>query len=174
MKPHACSVRHVSITRVCSLLPVLACFLVAASIGCSRYRQDKWTRARPETHPARVVVTYRGAPVEGAIVTFLTTLSDRQRDYDAVGYTGRDGACRMKTFREGDGAVAGIHRVRIEKTSFELGPGGEASGGGRLVNALPRRYASFGTSGLSAEVIPKMRNEFHFELDDVSTTKRKN
>jgi len=136
--------------------------------GCSRYHEDKWSRARPRTVPAGGVVEYQGKPVEGAIVTFIAKLEERNREYDARGYTDAKGRFRLKTFRPDDGAVVGTHRVRIEKSTAEplTGPGGGLSSAIKIAQHLPQRYGSFDTSGLTAEVTEKGPNEFAFKLDD--------
>lgn len=144
---------------------IVALVLVA---GCSRYHEDKWSRARPPTVRAGGVVEYQGKPVEGAIVTFITRVQDRNREYDARGYTDARGRFRLKTFRPDDGAVPGAHRVRVEKTTAEplKAAGGGPSDAVKIVQHLPRRYGSFDTSGLTADVTEKGPNQFVFTLDD--------
>lgn len=150
----------------------IACLVLVGvfTSGCSRYHEDKWSRARPRTVRAAGVVEYQGKPVEGAIVTFISRVEDRNREYDARGYTDAKGRFRLKTFREDDGAVVGTHRVRIEKDTMEATSastnGGPAASAMKLIRHLPKRYGSFDTSGLTAEVTQKGPNQFVFQLED--------
>jgi len=165
--------------------PLLPLVLIACCGGCQRYHEDAWSQARPPTYRCTGIVTLGGAPVERAIVTFVTAAdSPGGREYSAVGITDHAGRFVLQTFRPADGAVAGPHAVMIEKTSL---PGGEpaiaepspapqsGTTAGRaqrsrtvvppaVVHALPPAYARVETSGLSAEVLPGERNHFHFDL----------
>ena len=147
--------------------------------GCSRYVEDKWSRARPKTYPVRGIVQQEGRPIGGAVVTFLAR-SNAGSELAAVGLTNSSGRFELKTFRPGDGAIAASHRVTIEKRS--LGGGEPDTGkpfasqqeydaqraaGGRpkIGRELPAKYGSFDTSGLTAEVTEKGSNEFIFRLE---------
>jgi len=131
--------------------------LIASMLaGCSRYREDEWSRQWPSRFPAGGVVTLDGAPVAEAVVTFSITRADRDnKAFTAVGMTDPQGRFILRTFRPGDGAVEGKHAVTISKSSMEKGT---------LVNEIPSRFARFETSGLTAEVAAKMPNEFRFDL----------
>lgn len=143
--------------------------------SCSRTKEDKWTRARPKTHAVRGRVEMRRRPVEAAKVVFLTRLPENGRDYSAFGYTNAQGMFTLQTFRDGDGAVAGKHRVTIEKLTYE--PPATPRNEGDAVPApvekslLPDRYRSPDSSGLTAEVTVQGPNDFVFALDDLPTTK---
>jgi serine/threonine-protein phosphatase CPPED1 len=127
--------------------------------GCSRYHEDEWSRKWPPRHPAQGFVELDGSPLEGATVTFFTERADRGNEpFSAVGITDSAGRFVLKTFRPNDGAVAGTHIVMIEKSSFD-------DKTGRVVTALPRRYARQETSGLTAEVTEKGANDFTFQLE---------
>jgi hypothetical protein len=116
------------------------------------------------------------------VVTFLSRM-ESGGELSAVGLTDADGRFELKTYRPGDGAIAGSHRVAIEKRS--LG-GGEpdsgkpfasqqeyearrGTGAPKLVSEVPGSYGSFDTSGLTAEVSEKGPNEFVFKLDDAGS-----
>lgn len=154
---------------------------VAQGVGCSRYVEDKWSRARPATHRAGGVVEYRGQPLSRATITFVGRDDASGKEFSAVGLTDDRGRFRLQTFRPADGAVAGSHRVKIEKQS--LGGGSAAAvkpptnreeyeaelaaqAKMRVGSEIPPRYGSFDTSGLTAEVTEKGPNEFAFKLDD--------
>lgn len=157
-----------------SRLALVAIVLLGCA-SCSRAREDKWTRARPKTHAVRGRVEMQGRPVEAAKVVFLTTLPENGRDYSAFGYTNARGMFTLQTFRDGDGAVAGQHRVTIEKLTYE--PPAAPRNEGDAVPApvekshLPGRYRSPDASGLTAEVTAQGPNDFVFALDDLPTTK---
>lgn len=137
---------------------ILAGGLLLAGSGCSRYREDKWSRQWPPRYAAGGHVERNGAPVRDAVVTFFVWLPDRTPgEYTAVGMTDADGKFSLTTFRPGDGAVAGGHAVTVEKTSVK---------DGAFSNELPRKYSLRDTSGLTAEVTAKGPNEFVFKLDD--------
>jgi hypothetical protein len=135
----------------------VAGFLIASMLaGCSRYREDEWSRQWPPRFPTGGLVTLDGAPVAEAVVTFSITRTDRDnKSFTAVGMTDQQGRFALRTFRPGDGAVEGKHAVTISKSSLDKGS---------LAHAIPSRYARFETSGLEADVTVKTPNEFRFDL----------
>lgn len=149
--------------------------------GCSRYVEDKWSRARPATLRVGGTVEYQGKPVSRATVTFVARDETRGRDFSAAGFTDDRGRFALQTFRPGDGAIAGSHRVKIEKQSLGGGPPAPTTAprnreeyeaeratqaSAKVLSELPPRYGSFETSGLTAEVTEKGPNQFSFKLDD--------
>lgn len=139
-------------TDAARAVAVFACLLA----GCSKHREDEWSRQWPARFPTSGVVTLDGAPVAEAVVTFSITRSDRDnKAFTAVGMTDPQGRFFLRTFRPGDGAVEGTHAVTISKSSMDKGS---------LVNEIPARYARFETSGLTADVTKKTANELRFEL----------
>jgi len=164
------------------LVWVAACVTVVLAVGCSRYVEDKWSRARPATHRAGGVVEYQGKPVPRATITFVARDESRGKEFAAVGFTDDRGRYELKTFRPGDGAIAGSHRVTIEKRSLGGGqPVADKPPANReeydaqraaqarppkIVSELPAKYGDAKTSGLTADVTEKGPNEFVFRLDD--------
>lgn len=163
-----------------ALLPLV---LAVCCAGCRRFHEDAWSRARPPTYRCTGVVTLGGAPVERAIVTFVTPAEGAGRGgYAAVGVTDRAGRFALQTFRPADGAVVGLHAVMIEKSSL---PGGESPSAEpsppldssppikrpsrvappAVMHSLHPAYARAETSGLSAEVRSGGRNHFLFDLE---------
>lgn len=139
--------------------------LVGSSTGCSRYVEDKWSRDWPKRFPTSGIVELDGTPVEGATVIFFTVREDKgNKPYNAVGLTDSTGRFSLKTFRPGDGAVAGLHTVMIEKTSGGLKTSREEATS-KVVSHLPSRYARQETSGLTAEVTEQGPNDFTFRLE---------
>lgn len=144
-----------------------AAFLLGGVGGCARAPADRWTNQRPPTHRLGGTVTLAGAPVEGATVVFEAV----DQPLAAVGRTDGLGRFALRTFEAGDGAIAGRHRVRIEKLSEPppaLGPDGgppPAAIPAAPVSQLPTRYTAFETSGFEAVVDPAGRNEFAFAME---------
>jgi hypothetical protein len=148
-----------------SLVLLATVSLLAAASGCTRYREDEWSRAWPARVPASGLVTLDGQPVEGAYVAFATDRGGKA--YVAMAVTDALGRFRLQTFRPQDGAVPGMHRVQIEKTTFSDPPADlpiEASFTPAETSHLPKKYRSTKTSGLTAEVTEDGPNEFVLEL----------
>ncbi len=139
----------------------------------------------PKTYKVSGTVKQGGKPVDGALVTFLSTEGGKS----AVGSTNDKGEFKLSTFGPGDGALPGAYKVTITKTStppVSAGPvlqpgviasgdiaddyapptdsGGSKSGGGAPKNLLPAKYASEATSGLIATVSENDANSFDFDL----------
>ncbi len=139
----------------------------------------------PKTYKVTGTVTMNGKPVEGAVVTFLST----EKQKDAVGSTNAKGEFKLSTFGPGDGALPGSYKITITKLDSPAAPAastpppgtiasGEisesyvppsAGGGGNTKsnapkNLLPAKYSSDQTSGLVATVAENDRNKFDFEL----------
>lgn len=143
------------------------------SAGCFR-RQTKWEKLRPKTHAISGLVLWDGKPEAGVYVTF----ESRSHNLTAVGITDAAGRFTLKTWKEGDGAVAGEHAVRLEKKLMLKPESGSGDPGGRFgggfggasaavmkeVSVLPKQYGDFATSGLTATVGEKGPNEFTFEI----------
>ena len=121
--------------------------------------------------PVTGEVVYKGKPVAGAKVMFMSAGSART----ASGQTNAAGEFALTTFDDKDGAVIGEHKVAVSMFTDEmvskmslaeqeaLGKGGyKAKGPG----GVPARYASFDKSGLTAAVETNGKNHFHFELSD--------
>jgi hypothetical protein len=154
-----------------------------AAAGCSR--SNEWTKARPPTHVAGGVVTYRGEPVANGLVVFLTNPAYEKWTYGEVaafGETDSQGHFKLRTFRPGDGAVAGRHKVLVQKVTLKL-PNGKPVQPGDLVapedgtrpavdpaslvefHHLPERYRARDQTPLTAKVTERGPNEFRFEID---------
>ena len=125
------------------------------SAGCSN-RVDKWAAKRPKTYPAKGRVLWDGKPEEGVTVS----LDSKVHNVSAIAITDSTGAFQLKTYKTGDGAVAGEHAVRLEKRIVK-DPSAEIV---VEVIVLPKKYADPKTSGLTATVEEKGPNEFTFEV----------
>ena len=102
----------------------------------------------PATAKVEGVVTLDGEPIEGAAVVF--TPSDGRM---ATGATDSSGRFILSTFKQGDGAVLGQHRVTVSKSIEQSRGAGEE---GELIFITPRKYADPKTSPLTCEVQPEI------------------
>ena len=137
---------------ICVIVMVASCLSAG---GCSS-RPDKWAAKRPKTYPAKGRVLWDGKPEEGIIVS----LDSKVHNVSAIAITDSTGAFKLKTYKTGDGAVAGEHAVRLEKRIVK-DPNAEIV---VEVIVLPKNYADPKTSGLTATVVEKGPTEPTFEV----------
>jgi hypothetical protein len=128
-------------------LPLLIVSAAVVAGGCGP--------GRPTTVPIRGSVTLDGKPVAQATVLFVPIAGG----VPARGATGVDGGFTLTTFAEGDGALAGKHRVSVSKmrvTGVEATEDGmlpaTVSGEVRTIWVTPQKYADATTSGLEVDV----------------------
>lgn len=111
-----------NLSRV-SHLPVAAFLAVLIMVGMPALARlhpkpadDPWLKVRPPLYPVAGTLVFEGKPVSGAVVTFVSQPEEDGREYLAVSSTDRDGRFWIRTFSTyGDGAVPGMHRVKLEK-----------------------------------------------------------
>jgi len=108
-----------------------------------------------ETATVSGTVTLDGNPLSKGIVTF-------QPEYGrgATGYIQADGSYLLSTYKSGDGAIVGAHKIGVISTEIDPNQGPE-SGSKSLV---PTMYATPDGSGLSAEVQPDQENRIDLKL----------
>lgn len=126
-------------------------------------------RIRRPPAPVTVTVTYKGKPVEGATVQFVTV----DDPTPAVGTTDASGTCLLTTYGVNDGAIIGSNLVMISKTEMDKKNVCEVAPEDRdligvvpppiLKNLIPAKYALPGTSGLKEEV-KDGENTFTYDL----------
>jgi len=114
-------------------------------------------------------VTYKGAPVVGASVTFHPDGGGEMRP--AGGLTDADGKFKVTTLKSDDGIFPGNYKVTITKYE-ETGEvrryqdeDGNTQEERLIKNVLPAKYEKAGTSDLTA-VIEQKRNTADFALVD--------
>lgn len=127
--------------------------------GCSR-PLDKWEKQRPKTFKVRGQVLWDGEPEPAVAVTF----ESRSHNVTAVGITDAAGRFALKTYKEGDGAVAGEHAVRLEKTVAVMPENASPGTLATYVLVSPQKYANTATSGLKATVVEKGPNDVTIEI----------
>lgn len=135
----------------CFLAPSL-CIAITLVSGCGD--------SRPPTFVVTGVVTYRGMPVDGALVMFVP-MGGRP----ASGQTDVKGRFTLLSFAPGDGAVAGEHTVCIAKTAPSPIDKNN-SPYPQTVMLLPECYATPMQSPLKATVTAQGSNDFRFDLVD--------
>ena len=120
------------------------------------------------TVPASGKLTYKGAPVEGAIVTFVPEGDGRT----ATATTAAGGVFSLTTV-DAAGAMPGKYKVTVDKV--EYGTGGsssmeEASTGnaaeGKVKRALPAKYAEAASTPLAIEVPSGGKKDIDLALVD--------
>lgn len=142
-------------------LLLLAGMLMAA--GCAGGK-DQWEKDRRQVVEAGGVVTFDGAPLPGATVIF----SPAGGLSAAVGRTDAEGRFVLKTYADGDGAIATDHKVTVTCVKVEGPPPGanldEIDPTIKETSLIPERYGQADKSGLTATVTYEGPNEFKFEL----------
>lgn len=133
--------------------------LLLVSAGCgSRH---------PATVPVEGLVAFAdGTPVRGGRIEFESELGG----INARGTLNNEGEFHLTTYRDGDGAVVGRHRVIVQQMiSPYAGTPGNAkhSPHGPPPTKVPTRYGDYRTSPLTAEVTsdPQQRIVLQIETD---------
>jgi hypothetical protein len=104
-------------------LPVAVVLAAVISVGMPALARlqpkpadDPWVKMRPPLYPVGGMVIFDGKPVANASVAFVKRESP-EREYTAIGLTDKNGRFWLRTFSSfGDGAVAGTHRIKIERS----------------------------------------------------------
>lgn len=137
---------------------------------------------RTDTVAVTGTVTYQGAPVEGATVTFqpqspATVPGQGTTQPAAFGTTDAEGHFTLVTPPAASGAVPGMYQVTVVKMDAPPTPPAEPADSANYVppkegkptpppkNLLPKKYSQPGTSGLTATVTDDPgKNDFKFDL----------
>ena len=148
----------------------LGALAVGGGQGCSGGKKGD-----PNGRVVTGKVTYRGNPVEGASVTFMSTMKS------AFARTDAEGKFKLSS-ADGEKVAIGEYRVAIFKK--ETPPVAETSSDPDVIpddyvspdpnappppdpkDLLPVRYADAAKSGLTASVTADGKNDFEFPLTD--------
>ncbi|EAQ81401.1 hypothetical protein DSM3645_23456 [Blastopirellula marina DSM 3645] len=117
-----------------------------------------------ETATVTGKVSYQGKPLPYGSISFRPEAGS-----PAYAKLREDGTYSLSTFGNGDGAVIGKHQVLIIATETDAGIAPANDSGIEMPvtkSVIPRKYTSFSTSQLTAEVISGKNNEFSFNLVD--------
>ena len=117
----------------------------------------------------------RTYPVSGKVrfstggVVHVGTVELKSRDHNvqARGQIQSDGSFTLTTYKDGDGAVSGKHDCVVVQFVMAEGISGHKPS---TVGVVDRRYASYSTSGLSAEISPVHSNELILKVDGIRPT----
>jgi hypothetical protein len=124
------------------LISALALLVVVVAVpGCGG--SDPYA---VKTVSAAGTVTYKGKPVPKGTILF-EPMDDKGRPASG---TIEDGKFTLSTYREGDGAVPGKHKVAVVATEEKKARDGDTT----VKYIIPESYASAETSGVTAEVPP--------------------
>ena len=138
--------------------------------GCS-------SDGKPQPVPVSGTVLYKGQPVPGAQVVFLS----KGTSPAAVGNTDDGGNFSLSTYDEEDGAVPGDYSVTVVKMQGSAGadpnapfdPVADMEAAARNTappppakSLLPTKYGAAATSGLQFTVAASGSNQFKIELTD--------
>jgi hypothetical protein len=111
----------------------------------------------PKTAVVKGKVSYNGKPVPHGRVLFVPVVPGTT----ATGEIAPDGSYSLTTFRKGDGAVLGKHKVAI--IAMEDRPGALPTDANLPPPIVPDKYTSPGTTDLEAEV-KDGENKLDFDL----------
>lgn len=132
--------------------------------GCGPSRKP----GEKPTFPVTGEVTYKGKPLAGASIFFMSHDEGTQQ---AFGTTDEQGRFQLTTYNQNDGAAEGSYNVVVKKFTSV---GGGGSGGEEMdleigakiqpKSLIPTRYNSADTTDLAATVKSGGDNNFKFEL----------
>jgi hypothetical protein len=139
--------------RVMVRAAAMAALLFGPISGCAEPNEH------PKTFPVTGKVTYKGQPVPKGTITFQP-----DQGQAAVGEIQPDGTYQLSTFSQGDGAVAGHHRIFvIANTADPTKIPGSTPGWTPPKDLVPQKYNKLETSGLEATV-SEDKKEYNFDL----------
>jgi hypothetical protein len=127
------------------LAPALTAALLLPCWGCG---QGRGSTGSKNLVRVKGKVTYKGQPVTKGSVVFEPEGYGRR----AKGLIQSDGSYALSTFAEGEGVVAGAHRVMINGFDKPLAK-----------DRALKKYGQLNASGLTADVDAD-RTEFNFDL----------
>lgn len=145
--------------RLCCAFAILA---LLAGCGGS---DDRWVAGRKPVVPVSGRITFKGAPLEGAIII----LHAPEGDLAAQGRTDDDGHFQLTTYEDYDGAVVGTHTVTVRKTEYTKTPTRfhteeEPSYAMLPTELLPKELATADTSELKATVPDAGTADLNFDF----------
>jgi hypothetical protein len=134
------------------ILFLAAASLLASAAGCSDHLP---------TYPVAGKVQFTtGGPVHVGTVE----LKSREHGVQARGQIQSDGSFTLTTYKDGDGAVAGIHDCVVVQLVVTEGLTGHRPS---AVGVVDQRFASYSTSKLTVEISPDKANEVVLEVEGI-------
>ena len=114
---------------------------------------------KPKTAPVSGVASYKGKPLPRGEVVFVSQAGGPT----ATGPIGPDGKYTLTTFKPGDGAVLGPHKVMVMAFDEEPKAKNPDLAGSHPNTMIPEKYNDYNKSGLTADVKAEP-NTIHLEL----------
>lgn len=114
----------------------------------------------PKTYPVTGEVVFEdGVALQGGLIEFSST----EQEMSATGRIGPDGHFRLTTVVDGDGAIAGEHRVIVVTTyGNDLIKHHHDS---KTLRRAAKKFASYATSPLRFTVQPGEQNQFRVVVE---------
>lgn len=147
--------------------------LIISLAGCGQ--TDPWKANRPATVSAQGIVTYRGSPLEKAMVIFQPK---ETTGVAASAVTNAKGEFTLRSFPPDTGAIPGSYAVTIMKTDFD-DPKYDTmpvnnndpdymkeAADPTPVSLIPIRYNDPAQSGLTADIPQQGTTALRFDLVD--------
>lgn len=157
--------------RIRSILRLSICVAISLAIGASLGCSGGSKGGNPNGRPASGTVMYKGNPVEGATVSFISTTSA------AYGQTDAQGKFKLRA-ADGENVALGDYQVTVVKKE-QLPVAAEPSSPEEYVppdpnappppepkDLLPAKYATQQTTPLKETVKADGPNEFTINLED--------
>ncbi|MGL6073431.1 MAG: hypothetical protein ACRC8S_04635 [Fimbriiglobus sp.] len=140
-------------------ITIFSLLTLAFVIGCGGSSTP--IEGAPQAHPVSGVLTMKGAPMAGAIITFYPLASKGKYDAAPSAIADQDGRYKLTTYSTGDGAPTGEYRVTIYWPGKRRGTPNEE--GDLPPDQLKEVYAGKTTSKLKATVEAR-ENTIDFKL----------
>jgi hypothetical protein len=149
-----------------SLIVTLICLSLGLGCGGSDMHKAK----RPKTAPASGVLTRKGTPLGGVLITFVPEAKD---GIAASAMTGEDGSFDMQAFAPDSGAVPGKYTAIVWKNE-PAAPAGPADSHDtpppkpkkKGSSDIPEKYAKAETSSLLINLPEEGRTDFKIDIKD--------
>ncbi len=122
---------------------ILGLLFLGASCGCGSA-----AGSLPSLIPVKGKVTFKGQPLTKGVITFDPTDYGRA----ATGQLQADGTYVLTTYKDGDGIVAGLHKISIAGVDKKIGS-----------DRVFKKFMSSGGPALEAEVSPD-KTEFNIDI----------
>jgi hypothetical protein len=139
----------------------------ALCLGCGS-SSDRHKAKRPKTARAEGTVTYKGQPLEGAIVVLHPTVP---QGIAAMALTNASGKFIARAYPPDSGAVPGVYKVTVEKM-LDAGPSTaspenhDAPPPPPPKSLIPKKYSKPESTPLKAEISEAGSAEIKLELVD--------
>ena len=141
-----------SAVHMITLSVVVMCFVLT---GCSDQLR---------TYPVSGKVRFTTG---GVVHVGTVELKSKEHNVQARGQIQSDGSFTLTTYKDGDGAIAGMHDCVVVQFVMAEGISGHKPS---TVGVVDRRFASYSTSGLKAEISSSQSNELILMVEGILKT----